>query len=274
MKRKIKEWENPFLKFLLRDEPEKTISRFGIKFRRGIFPLIAYVGRRLYGLKLFIVDKQEIPKNRPVIFACTHGFKEDFLASLLTVGEDFYVLFGNRKQALKSIDGFCAFVTGMILVDRFDKESRRASKMKMIYALECGAKVGIFPEGTWNNSPNKLVLNLYPGILEVAKATNAWIVPVATLKGNNGVYSSIGQAIDSKQLEGDEGIRRLRDELATLKWKLIECESKDNPAKVLHGDAGMAYWEQTINAEIKTVKFYDRIAEQQCIYREGSAQQL
>ncbi|MBQ8823500.1 MAG: 1-acyl-sn-glycerol-3-phosphate acyltransferase [Lachnospiraceae bacterium] len=263
-----KEWENPFLKFLLRDEPEKTLSRFGIKFRQRIFPLIAYVGSRLYGLKLIIVEKQEIPKDRPVIFACTHGFKEDFLASLLTVGEDFYVLFGNRKQALRSIDGFCAFVTGMILVDRFDKKSRRASKNKMVYALKCGAKVAIFPEGTWNNSPNKIVLNLYPGILDVAKVTNAWIVPIATLKGGDGVYSSIGQAIDSELLEGAEGIQRLRDELATLKWKLMEYESKNNPVTIPHGDAGIAYWQQIINAEIEAVKFYDRIAEQQCIYRE------
>ena len=119
-----------------------------------------------------------------------------------------------------------------------------------------------------NNSPNKIVLNLYPGILDVAKLTNAWIVPIATLKGGDGVYSSIGPAIDSERLDGEDGIQRLRDELATLKWKLMEYESKNNPVTIPHGDAGIAYWKQTINAEIKTVKFYDRIAEQQCIYRE------
>ncbi|MGN0471688.1 MAG: hypothetical protein ACI4F8_02490 [Lachnospiraceae bacterium] len=37
-------------------------------------------------------------------------------------------LYGNRKQALGCIDGFCAWVTGMILVDIFNKDSMLASK--------------------------------------------------------------------------------------------------------------------------------------------------
>ena len=96
--------------------------------RQAIF-VLTHVGRddiaifnEVVGEHYTIVEKQDISKDRPVIFACTHGFWKHFFASLLTVGEDFYVLFGNRKQALRSTYGFCAFVTGIILVDRFDKK--------------------------------------------------------------------------------------------------------------------------------------------------------
>ncbi len=258
--------ENPFLKFLILNDPKKTISKPGIVIRKKIFPIIAFAGRKIYGLNLCVVKREIIPNDRPVIFACTHGFKEDFLASLLTVGEDFYVLFGNRKQALGCIDGFCAFITGMILVDRFDKKSRNAARNKIIYALKLGAKVAIFPEGTWNNSPNKLVLNLYPGIWDIAKKTHAWIVPIATLKGKDRVYSSIGKAIDVNSMEKDKGVSYLRDIMATLKWNLMEEDTRNDPKSVPHGYKGLVYWNKIIDKEINSVKFFDRLVEQECVY--------
>lgn len=259
--------ENPFLKFLLRKEPERTISKTGIIIRKKIFPLIAFTGQKLYKLNLCTVEKNDIPNDKPVIFACTHGFKEDFLASLITVGEDFYVLFGNRKQALGCIDGFCAYVTGMILVDRFDKESRRASRKKIKYALKLGAKVAIFPEGTWNTSPNKLVLGLYPGIWDIAAEAGALIVPIATLKGKDAVYSSIGKNIDPTTMDKVEGMKYLRDVLATLKWNLMEIETVNDLTVIPHGDAGLDYWKNIVEKEISSVKYYDRYAESQCVYK-------
>lgn len=259
--------ENPLLKYLLKNEPEKTISKMGIKVRRLIFPLVGFVGSKLYNLKIEKVEINEIPKDRPVVFACTHGFKEDFLASLVTVDEDFYVLFGNRQQALGCIDGFCAWVTGMILVDRFDKESRKASKAKMVYALKLGAKVAIFPEGTWNNSPNKIILDLFPGIWDVARDANAYIVPIATLKGNDRVYSSIGKAIDPNALNKTEGMVHLRDTMASLKYELMIKEKENDDYVVPHGDEGLNYWKNIVDKEINSVKFYDRNAELQAVYR-------
>lgn len=259
--------ENPLLKFLLLKEPEKTISKSGIKFRKKIFPVIAYVGKKLYGLDLTVVENNPIPNDCPVIFACTHGFKEDVLASMLTVDEDMYVLFGNRRQALGCIDGFCVYVTGMILVDRFDKESRKASRDKIKYALSQGAKVAIFPEGTWNNSPNKIVLELYPGIWEIAKEANAVIVPIGTLKDEGRIFSSVGEAISPNGISEREGIIILRDTLATLKWNLMERASSFPSTFVPHGDEGLDYWKSVIDKEIDSVKYYDRYIEERCVYR-------
>ena len=137
--------------------------------------------------------------------------------------------------------------------------------------LKLGAKIAVFPEGTWNNSPNKIVLKLYPGIYDVAKEANALIVPIATLKGSDRVYSSIGKPIDSNLLERNECVENLRDEMASLKWELMvgEYENNGKYESVPHGMQGELYWSDIINAEIDFVKYYDRVAEQNSVYRDN-----
>ena len=74
---------------------------------------------------------------------------------------------------LRSSDGVTFWVAGMILVNRANKESRKAAKAKNTYALKPGASIIIFPEGTWNKSPNELVSGLFSGIYDVAKESGA-----------------------------------------------------------------------------------------------------
>ena len=80
------------------------------------------------------------------------------------------------------------------------------------------------------------------------------------------VYSTIGKAIEPNNMSSDEWIVSLRDAMATLKWKLMKVETMNNPVTIPHGDAGLVYWKQIIDNEIASVKFYDREAEQLCVY--------
>lgn len=64
-------------------------------------------------------------------------------------------------------------------LDTNDKEDRKVVKHQMIKDLKNGANIMWFPEGTWNISPNLLVLPMRYGIIEVALEANAPIVPIA-----------------------------------------------------------------------------------------------
>lgn len=81
-----------------------------------------------------------------------------------------------------SFDGITAWLAGMVIIDRNDKESRASAINKLIRVLELGSSVIIYPEGTWNKSPNELVSGLFPGIYEVARLSRALVVPIATYR--------------------------------------------------------------------------------------------
>lgn len=86
-----------------------------------------------------------------------------------------------------------------------------------------------FPEGTWNLSPNLPVLPCYWGIVDVARKSNAIIIPVAADQYNKHFKINIGKNFDMMKYDDDlvgksKAIRELRDELATLKWEIWETE--------------------------------------------------
>lgn len=247
---------NKFLEYLLKNDPEKTISKSGIILRGLINPIIRKALPFTTKTKLKIVRKEEIP-NIPVIFAATHGFQEDIIDTILIADRLAYILIGSLSQIFYSLDGIAAWVNGTILVDRMNDRSRKASKEKMIHALELGASIIIFPEGTWNKSPNQMVSGLFPGVYDVAMATGALIVPIATHREGKYVYGILDKYFDITKYGREEGISILRDKMATLRWELMEEKSFATRSVFPYGEDTNDYWEEYINKLMSEVKFYD-----------------
>ena len=67
---------NKFLEYLLDNDPEKCISKAGIRFRKIISPLVRLVTPLTIPRKLKVIRRAKMPKT-PVIFAAAHWFKED-----------------------------------------------------------------------------------------------------------------------------------------------------------------------------------------------------
>ena len=82
---------------------------------------------------------------------------------------------------MHTIQGLTNWFVGMILLDRADEGSRKAAKDKMIYALNLGASIILYPEGTWNKSPNQVISGLFPGVYDVARKTGCKVVPMVHL---------------------------------------------------------------------------------------------
>lgn len=247
---------NKFLEYLLENDPEKVMSEFGTYIRRIINPLIRFSIPLTTKTKLKIIQRADMPK-RPIIFAATHGFKEDIGDTLITINRQAYILIGSLSQIFHSFDGISAWAAGTILVDRMDKNSRIASKNKMIHAIHMGASIIIFPEGTWNKSPNQMTSGLFPGVYDIAKSTGALVAPVATHRDGKYVYSILGDAFDITAFNRNDGINVLRDKMATMRWSLLEKYSVCSRTDLPFGEKADEYWKQYIDSLMTEVEHYD-----------------
>lgn len=247
---------NKFLEYLLDNSPNAGISRIGIRFRKIISPLVRFVIPFTTPTKLQIIRRSQMP-NRPIIFAATHGFKEDIEDTLLNVNRCAYILIGALKQIFMTFQGVTAWLVGLIFVNRLDKDSRKASKDKMIRAIQLGASIIIFPEGTWNKSPNLLMNQLFPGVYDIAKATGALVAPIATHREGGHVYSILDECFDITQYSRTEGMLVLRDKLATLRWEFMETYSPGRLEDMPPVEQADTYWVNFINGLMAEVEFYD-----------------
>lgn len=248
---------NKFLERLLDNKPECVLSKRSIRIRKIISPVLRFIVPFVTpNSKLEILRRADIPK-KPVIFAATHGFREDAEHTVVMAGRQAYVLNGSLETVFKSFDGITAWLAGMILVDRADKESRKSAKEKMIYALKSGASIIMYPEGTWNKSPNELISGLFPGIYDVAKESGALVVPIATYRNGNKAYGIRDKAFDICSYDREVGITVLRDKMATLKYEMMEKHGQCKRADLLYGKGADKYWEKYINNLIAEAQFYE-----------------
>ena len=170
------------LKYLLKDNPDEVLSKLGFKIRKAINPLFRQIMMLFTNRNLEIKGRTQVPKNKKIIYAATHGFHDDIIYSMKTANDHAYLLYGSLLDFFGSFHGVGLWANGVVLVDRKSKTSRKASVEKMVKAQELGANIIMFPEGTWNKTESLLVQKLYPGIYEVAKRTGALVVPIATIE--------------------------------------------------------------------------------------------
>lgn len=259
---------NKFLEKLLDNNPQKVLSKRSIIIRKIISLILRFIVPFVTpNSKLTVVRRASIP-NKPVIFAATHGFREDVEHTVVMTNRQAYVLNGSLPQVFKTFDGITAWIAGMILVDRDSKESRAASKDKMVYALKLGASIIMYPEGTWNKSPNQLVSGLFSGIYDVAKESRALVVPIATYRNGSKAYGIMEAAFNISEYDKATGIMLLRDKMATMQYEMIEAYGKCKRSDLPYGKAADAYWKKYIDDLMAEVKFYDYEMELHTKYRE------
>ena len=179
---------NNFLKYMLDNDEDKTISKKGIIVRNKIRPLLWKVLALSNNLDLIIEKNEFKGSNRPVIYLASHAFKDDAVNTVLTAKCNAYIVVGNIDLFFNTLDGFFLWLYGAQLVDRYDKKSKHSMKNKMNRVIEYGNDILIYPEATWNLSPNKLMYNLHWGFYDVAQKNNAVVVPIITYKVGKKCY--------------------------------------------------------------------------------------
>lgn len=177
-----------------------------------------------------IDDKVTIP-GEPVIWVSNHHFKDDVLGSLLATSRHANIFFGSIPVFLNTLDGLLAYLNGSAIVNRKSKSSKNASLDKMSYVLNSGSDLLLYPEGVWNKSANKLMINLWHGVYKAAIANNAKVVPIVHYimdptgtinKKRNMIHTVVDDPIDASLYTEDEFIEMLRDKMATWYYLMME----------------------------------------------------
>ena len=244
------------LKYLLKNAPEKVMSKCGYRIRRFISPPVRNVLGPATSKNTYHINRRsDLPTDRPLIFACTHQVKDDIALALASAGRHTYVLFASLPDFFGTLDGPALWLNGVILIDRKDRRSRASAVPKMKYAIEMGADILMFPEGTLNKTENLVVQKLFPGVYDLAVQTNALVVPMAILQEGRDVYSKVCAPFDIGLFDRREGLARLRDHMATAKYELMEQYSHVGRAEI--GDAA-AYWKNRMDALVNSLlPYYD-----------------
>lgn len=198
-----------------------------------ILALIVKVDRQLRHQEIIIVNKMSLVTIKaisgPIIFAPTHCGKYDIqVMTEVLWNHRWSLLSGDPHDLPGTVEGYWLKFNGVIYVDRDDKESRNEAKQKMIGLLQKGENIMLYPEGTWNFSPNQPVLPLFRGVTDIACETNAMIVPFGLEVDDktNTYYVMIGKPI-VPTVEPLALLEELRDQMATLKWQLFEYLSEN-----------------------------------------------
>lgn len=212
----------------------------GIEFRKKIHPLLRLllkVKRILIGQSLEVLSDKSKKTDRPTIYAISHIGKYDLELVCEAIKDNFYIFCGDPETMYRKFDGYFIELNGVIYVDTESKSDRHIAKETAVRLLEQGGNLLIYPEGVWNLEPNKPMLPLYPGVIEIAYRTNATIVPVAIEQYDKEFIVNFGENFevgpyfeDQEYSKEKEKIAKddLRDVLATLKWDIWESTGKGN----------------------------------------------
>lgn len=231
-----------------------------IQLKKFIHPLLLTVMRTTVKSKMKLF--RELPKfEGPAIFAVNHTNSHDVPAVSDVIKEHCYILAGSEN--LRLIDRIMFNLNGVIFINRKDKKCKKKSKDKVIKLLTQGNNLLIFPEGTWNTSENKIMLPLNWGIVEIAKKADVPVIPIALEYMGDVYHANVGEPIKFDVTETKlEGINRLRDVMATLRWQIWEKYGQTTRNKIS--------WE-AFNLELENAfneyKQLDREYEQQVILK-------
>ena len=195
-----------------------------------INPFVSNMLTRFCGYELDIKYSCDI-KGIDAIYAFTHQSKMDhvnFIASNPnhTILLNSVVLSNYYKNILK--------INGVYFVDKRNKQSMNNAKLEMIRLLLNDRSITLFPESAWNLSPNKLILPIRYGVVDIAKKSKKPIIPAV-----------IKYYYDEGKLDGKERIKVVKirygepifvhendsltekmnqyiDWVSTTKWNLME----------------------------------------------------
>lgn len=125
-------------------------------------------------LEYNVTGKENIPTGT-ILFAHTHqGLLDNF--AWIPATPQHCLIFHSVK--VRNALLLAQLNTGLILVDKDNKNSRKNAKLDTIKLLIEGHSVSIFPESAYLLSPNKLHLPINYGFLDIAKKTGVPVVPV------------------------------------------------------------------------------------------------
>ena len=272
----------------LDNDPEKAVYEKEIKFRRKFYKMLKAVGpgmlecTQVYENRKALNDPMtnemdttvELP-DKPVIFVANHGFHDDVLASVLAANRHPYIIWGSIPLLYNTFNGFASSLVGAVCVNRKNKNSRNSSIAKALKVMEYGTDILLFPEGGWNKTSEKLVLELWKGVYTLSREAQCDVVPIThyvrdmeVLDKKNIIHTVVDDPIPLYKMPQNEAITYLRDVFASWTFKMMEKYGKTTREKELKGFSNpQEKWHAHLKERMKGVARYDSSIEKCADYR-------
>lgn len=222
---------NPLLTRVYNKTIDNFTTDFGIKFRRVIGKPFRFVLRKATKRKVIIDSYPKLKKDETYIFVSNHSFDEDIVSGLGNIDRNAWLLNGSTHQLKYNFQMYAAWVNGMIYVSRISDKSRKDSVKKMLRILYNKSSIFMFPEGGWNNTENLLMQPLFSGPWILARETGCKVVPFVSFNEHDdrNIYIRVADPLDIGSMEKEKALTILRDQMATMIWKIMEehCEIAD-----------------------------------------------
>ena len=151
----------------------------------------------------------ELDKDEPYIFVCNHTCPEDIETILNVIDRNAYLVLGSIETLQYNPEAYLSWLNGMVCFDIMDQQQRSDLIPKMERILKTNS-ILIFPEGSHNYDPNKIVNKLFDGPVNLSLQTGRKIVVCTLIKDqeNNVSYVDVGHPIDLEDfhVERDYGL--------------------------------------------------------------------
>ena len=200
------------------------------RFVEIIHPLIfkVFSGVQKYNLKI----DGAVPENGNYIYIANHFCVNDIPTAAQVIQKHVFALVSDEDR--HKLDGLFLELNGVIWTSRTDKIMRRKSRDEVVWHLKRGENVLMYPEATWNNSPNLLMLPMNYGCVTISQETAVPIIPLYLFfhKESNTCYVKIHKPFVPFD-DRVESINKLRDIMATTAFNYIEKYNASTRAKMV-----------------------------------------
>ena len=169
--------------------------------------------------------KGSLPTDTNCLIVGNHLSIEDIPTLGQAVKEHFYLLVSDEDK--NTLDGVALNLNGVEWVHRTSKESRVNASKNIVNLLKNGKVFAMYPEATWNLSPNNLIMKMNYGCIRMALEANVPIVPVITFFTDEKRYTRIGKAFYPTD-NLSESIDTLRNMMCTLYFENIQEYYRQN----------------------------------------------
>ncbi len=177
---------------------EEYFSRLEVEsVSRSLYPL----SKKKNVVNIVLERYPALNRNESYIFVGNHTVPEDIELILSVIDRNTYLVLGSVETIKYNREAYLSWLNGMIVFDILGQNERKALMPKMERVLKTNS-ILIFPEGSHNYHPNKLINHLFDGSVNLARQTNKKIVLVTLLRdeGNSVYYIDVGNPIDVSAL--------------------------------------------------------------------------
>lgn len=182
-----------YLKELRIQDSFSFIDNMPLMFRKLIHPLLS-IGlkkdRISKGIEVVILNK-EIPKQirkRRIIFVLTHVGRDDISVFNDAISKRHYtILSGDYESLHNNIEGLVSRINGTKFFDMCSKDDR-ATVVDGVAEINKKDDILCSMEGAWNITANKVVLDIFTGMVLSGIKSSAVILPVGIERFDSKLY--------------------------------------------------------------------------------------